>query len=104
MTNEPTTLPLPDQTLPTAEAPPPRIRWAGIVWGAVIAALAVTALVTVAEGSRRQGINDWLRTLDPSTFNPGWVAAGVVLVVGVVLLITGGLALLRRAQRRSAAS
>lgn len=98
------TVPLADLESSVTAAPAPRIRWAGIVWGVVIAALAAVALVTIAEGSRRAGINDWLRALDPATINPGWIVAIVVLTVGVVLLITGAVALLRRVQRRGAAS
>jgi hypothetical protein len=82
----------------------PRIRWAGIVWGAVFAALAITGLLTIGEESSRAGIHDWLLAFDPATINPGFVIGVVAVVVGVVLLIAGGLALLRHARRRGAAS
>jgi hypothetical protein len=78
----------------------PRVRWAGIVWGAVFAVLASTALWTLAEASRLSAISEWLRTLSPADLHPGWVIGVVVLAGGLLLLILGGVALLRNAQLR----
>jgi hypothetical protein len=97
--------PLPLAAPPAIEEPratslAPRVRWAGIVWGAVFAVIAGTALWTLAEASRLSAISEWLRTLSPADLNPGWVIGIVVLAGGLLLLILGGVALLRNAQLR----
>lgn len=84
-----------------APAAVPRIRWAGIVWGSFFALLAATGLWTLAEASRRAVIHDWLLTLTPGSINPGVIVGFSVLAVGLLLLIAGGVALLRRAQLRA---
>lgn len=102
---------IPESTVPlTAPAPfddspatplAPRVRWAGIVWGAVFALLAVGALWALAEASRVAVIRDWLLTLSPADLHPGWVIGIVVLAGGLLLLILGGVALLRTVQLRA---
>lgn len=84
--------------VPSAHAP--RIRWAGIVWGAFLAFLAGTGLWTLAEASRRAAVHDWFLTLAPGSVNPGFIVGFSILAIGLLLLITGGVALLRRAQLR----
>lgn len=79
----------------------PRIRWAGIVWGAVFSAAAASALWILASATRRESIHAWLLTLGPESINPGAVVGFVVLAVGLLLVILGGVALLRRAQVRA---
>jgi CDP-diglyceride synthetase len=103
VTTEPT-VPL-DAPVPLEDAPPtpiaPRVRWAGIVWGAVFTLLAGTALWVLAEASRREAVHEWLTTLSPADVHPGWVIGIVVLAGGLLLLILGGVALLRNAQLRA---
>lgn len=111
MTTEPT-LPLVPPTFdpavdhdpaPTARATPagPRVRWAGIVWGAVLAAVAASALWLLADPGRYAPVREWVLALSPETFHPGVIAGVVILIIGVLLLIGGGIALLRRAQLRA---
>ena len=90
----------PGTDVESREAPAPRIRWAGIVWGTVFALLAGTAVWTLAAASRITAVHEWLRTLSPTEVHPGWVIGIVVLAGGVLLLILGGVALLRSAQLR----
>jgi hypothetical protein len=80
-------------------ATPPRVRWAGIVWGSFFAALAVAGLWLQADGSRRDAAARWIVTAEPPTF-----IAVAVLAVGIVLLVAGIAGMLRRAQRRSTPS
>ncbi|NEN07863.1 hypothetical protein G3T36_18560 [Diaminobutyricibacter tongyongensis] len=110
--------PQPDATAPTLQADPapsapwmvamttdapsvshgrPRTRWAAIVWGLIIAGIAATTLAIVGSPERRQAVSDWAATLTPGAF---WILS--VLVVGVFILVLAVLALIRRAQRRSA--
>lgn len=74
--------------------PRPRTRWAGIVWGIALATLA-SAGVWLASGPRRlDDLSTWVGDLSPAA------AVGYgVLAVGALLLITGLVGLLRRAQR-----
>lgn len=88
---------------PAAEASAPfasdaplraRTRWAGIIWGVVLAAVAAAGLWLTTDDTRLEGITAWVQDLSPAT------AVGYsVLVVGALLLITGVVGLLRRAQR-----
>lgn len=71
-----------------------RIRWAGIVWGAVLGALAFAGLWILGSARRRDDVAEWLGQLTV----PGLVGA-CILVVGALLLIAGLVGLLRRAQR-----
>lgn len=98
--------PIADAATPAASVPldttaGPRVRWAGIVWGAVFAALAVAALVTIGSEASRDALHDGILGFDPASINPGTVWGAVALIVGVILLLTGGLALIRHAQRRA---
>lgn len=75
----------------------PRTRWAGIIWGAVFSALAVTVLVTVGSGERRAAFGDWASSLTVAGFT-----LVVVLALGCLLLLLGLLAAVRQVQRRRA--
>ena len=77
----------------------PRTRWAAIVWGLIIAAIAATTLAIVGSPARRLALSDWASTLTPGAF---WILS--VLVVGVFILLLAVLALIRRAQRRRVAA
>lgn len=71
----------------------PRIRWAGIVWGLVFAAIAATMLWIVLEPARIAAVLDWWATLTPA----GLILT-VLLVLGGLLLVAGLSALGRRAE------
>lgn len=101
---DPPTLPIePAASVPVETTAGPRVRWAGIVWGAVFAALAVAALVTIGSDASRDALHDGILAFDPASINPGIAWGGFVLVLGVVLLIVGALTLIRHAQRRGTA-
>lgn len=74
---------------------PPRTRWAAVIWGLLLAAVAATALWLVVDDTRRAGISDWVLTLTPGT-----ISGLLVLTTGVLLLAAGAAGLLRRVQRR----
>ncbi|MBN9178578.1 MAG: hypothetical protein J0I43_14600 [Microbacterium sp.] len=76
----------------------PRTRWAGIVWGLVLAALAGAGIWIASGTDRVDELMAWAQALTPAT------AIGYgVLAVGGMLLVTGLVGLLRRAQRAVAA-
>ncbi len=75
--------------------PRPRIRWAAIVWGLVLASVAASVLWIVLSPARRDGIVDWFAGLSPAA-----IAAYVLLVIGGFALIAGVVGLIRRFQRR----
>ncbi|WP_347978239.1 hypothetical protein [Microbacterium sp. ProA8] len=72
----------------------PRIRWAGIVWGLVLAAIAATALWILLDPARQAVLTSWLVGLNPAT-----AIAIAVLLLGMFALITGVVGIARRAQR-----
>jgi len=76
-------------------APPPRIRWAAIVWGLVLAVIAVTVLVLIADPERRAAVADFLWSLD----GPTMLLLGLV-ALGFIMLVAGALTAVHRAQRR----
>jgi apolipoprotein N-acyltransferase len=91
-------------TAPTAPAAPafhsdtltpPRTRWAAIVWGLLFATVAAVSIWLIADDDRRAGISDWALSLTPVT-----ISTLLILTIGVLLLVAGASALLRRAQRR----
>src|SRR4051794_30189083 len=80
---------------PTASAPLPRTRWAAIVWGACFAAIAWFGIWMLSSVGRRGDVTDWFASL-----NPGTITALALLSVGVLVLITGAVGLMRRVQLR----
>ncbi|GAA2987349.1 hypothetical protein JOD63_002150 [Microbacterium terrae] len=72
----------------------PRTRWAAIIWGLVLAAIAGFGVWTLLESERREGLVDWLSTLSAPA-----AIAYVVLVVGVLTLVIGAVGVARRIQR-----
>ncbi|KJQ53988.1 hypothetical protein [Microbacterium sp. SA39] len=98
------TTPPPMTTAPTATAAsafhsesltPPRTRWAAIVWGLLFAAVAAVSIWFIVDDDRRAGISDWALSLTPVT-----IGTLLILTIGVLLLVAGASALLRRVQRR----
>lgn len=69
----------------------PRIRWAGIIWGLIVSAIAVLVLSVTGSAFGRTAFLDWAAGLTAATV---WLL--VVLVAGALLLVFGLLALLRR--------
>lgn len=72
----------------------PRTRWAGIVWGLVLAAIAAVAVSILADPARQEVAMEWLQHLTPAA-----AVAYSVLVIGAFALIAGVVGLARRAQR-----
>ncbi|RZS68573.1 hypothetical protein EV187_1004 [Agromyces ramosus] len=72
----------------------PRIRWAGIIWGLVFAAIAAIVLWIVLDPARIELVADWWATLTPAGL---WLT--VLLVLGGLLLIAGLSGLARRGDR-----
>lgn len=72
----------------------PRTRWAGIVWGLVLAAIAGAGIWLASGDGRLDDLAAWVRDLSAAA------AVGYgVLAVGLLLLVAGVVGLLRRAQR-----
>ena len=74
----------------------PRTRWAGIIWGLAFAALGVIALKAVLTPAWSDAVYDWTVNLTPLS-----IVAGVLLVLGAVLLLTGLVGLAHRLQQLS---
>ena len=104
--------PLPEPAAPTAPLPPaptyfaaataalsvtpsrPHVRWGGVVWGALLLAIAGFVLFTVSSRARQSAFESWVAGLTPGA---GWTLA--VVAVGVFILILALLAVVRSAQR-----
>lgn len=76
----------------------PRTRWAAVVWGLFLAAVAIGGLWLLSEPSRPNTAVEWAATLDAATG-----VALLILGLGVILLVAGAAGLLRRTQRRRTA-
>ncbi|PQZ59193.1 MULTISPECIES: hypothetical protein [unclassified Microbacterium] len=83
----------------TETTSPPRTRWGAIIWGLLFAAIAATALWMLADDDRRDAVADGLVALTPTT-----IVTILLLTVGVLLLVGGAAGLIRRAQRKLAAT
>ncbi|MCK2037807.1 hypothetical protein KZC51_16895 [Microbacterium sp. SSW1-49] len=81
----------------SAEPTPPRTRGAAIVWGLLFAAIAAFGIWTLTDDDRRASTADWITTLTPNT-----VYSLVLLTIGVLILVSGAVGLIRHAQRRAA--
>lgn len=114
--NDNTTLPLPPEADGFAPASPtsgvsapalaasgeapigsPRTRWAGIIWGTVLAAMAGWALFVTLSASMRRTLAHWWLSLDGVTGTAyTFLALGAVAVICAIIGIVG------RAQRARA--
>lgn len=83
----------------TESTTPPRTRWAAIIWGLLFAAIAAGALWMLADADRREGVADALLAMTPTT-----IVTILLLTAGVLLLVGGAAGLIRRAQRKLAAT
>ncbi|MFT4210481.1 MAG: hypothetical protein QM626_01300 [Microbacterium sp.] len=92
---EPPMLKAAAQDPPEARLTPPRTRWAAIVWGLFFTGVSAIMLWILTGADRREAVTAWARATDAPTA----VAIGL-LAVGVLLLVAGVAALLRRMQRR----
>jgi hypothetical protein len=72
----------------------PHVRWGGVVWGALLVAIAGFVLFTVSSRARQSAFETWVAGLTPGV---GWTLA--VVAVGVFILILALLAVVRSAQR-----
>ncbi|CAH0218823.1 hypothetical protein SRABI76_02455 [Microbacterium oxydans] len=77
----------------------PRVRGAAIIWGLLFAVIAFAGIWTLTGDDRRSAAADAITTLTPGTV----VALGL-LALGVLVLVSGAVGLVRHAQRRAAAS
>ncbi len=86
---------------PAAPPTPPRrarIRWGGIVWGLVFAAVAAAGISLASTPGRTEALVAWVQEIGPAS------AIGLaVATIGGLLLVTGVVGLVRRAQRSLAA-
>lgn len=87
-------MPAPAAELEPAPALRARTRWAAIVWGLVLAGLAWAGIWLTSVPDRVDELVTWLRGIDTATA----VAYGL-LALGALVLVTGVVGLLRRAQR-----
>ncbi|MGB4777133.1 hypothetical protein [Microbacterium sp.] len=82
------------RVLDSDATPGPRVRWAGMVWGLVLAALAGAGIWLAADEQRIDDLSAWAQNLQPAT-----AVAYALIAVGVIALVTGLVGLLHRAQR-----
>lgn len=80
----------------TASPPPPRTRWAAIIWGLLFAGIAWGGIWMLSSADRRARIPDWFASLDPGT-----IFAYSLLALGTLALVTGVVGLIRRVQRHA---
>lgn len=79
--------------------PHPRIRTGAVVWGLLVAGIALGALVLQTSLARRPNVVDALASATPLHYG-----IGVLLVVGASTLLIAGVAIVRRAQIRRGGS
>jgi hypothetical protein len=75
-----------------------RVRWAGIIWGLVFAAAAVTMIWVLAEPERRESVDLWWAGLTPAG-----LGLTALIVAGGLLLIGGLTGLARHLSARTGA-
>ncbi len=80
-------------TLPIGVAEP-RIRWAGIVWGLVLAGMASAGVWFLLSGFGLEGLTPWVMTLTPFT-----LAVYIVLAFAAIAVIIALVAFIRHAQK-----
>jgi len=73
----------------------PRIRWAGVVWGALFCAFGIVVMSVLSTTANRIAFTSWVDGLGPG----GGTLLGVA-AVGALLVVLGVVAAAGRAQRR----
>lgn len=81
----------------SAELPPPRTRWAGILWGLVFLVLSVLGLFAVLDDGVREAAAQWWLTLTPVS-----LVAYAALAIGAIIIVCAAIGLIGRAQRNAA--
>lgn len=82
------------ETAPLHPASRPSVRYAGVVWGVILAIVSGLTLYVFSDRSRTIGVANWL-----SALNSASLTALTALTVGVVVLVLVVLSALRHAQR-----
>lgn len=82
---------------PLVDPGAPRVRGAAIIWGLLFAAIAFAGIWMLTDDERRSATADAITALTPETG-----VALVLLAIGVLVLVTGAVGLIRHAQHRSA--
>ncbi len=88
------TAPAPERAAAAAPPTGPRVRWAGILWGLVLAGIAATGVWILTDASRQTALVEWMLGLSPAA-----AVAYAVLILGGFALVAGLVGLARRAQR-----
>lgn len=84
---------------PPLEPTAPRIRWAGIVWGALFTAFGITVMVELSTVANRRAFLAWFDGL-----GSGGAALVTLIALGVFVLVLGILGAVGRAQNRPRAT
>ena len=72
----------------------PTVRWGAIVWAVLFGATAALSLWIMIDPARRETAGEWLTTLSPLT-----ATLYVMLALGVLIVVFGLVALIRRGER-----
>lgn len=80
----------------------PAIRWAAIVWGALLAAVAVAGIAILAAPELALALNESVSALLLQA-EAGWILALVLMALGIAIAIGGLVLALRRSGRARAA-
>ena len=80
----------------TTQAPAPRIRFAAITWGTILAIISVTTILVIGDPAARQVVGDFLTGITVASA----ILVGVVIVGGIIL-VGGLLTMIHRAQSRT---
>lgn len=75
----------------------PRVRWAAIIWGMLLAASAGAMIWILTTADRREELVQWFAGLTPEA-----LGAIALFAVGVLVLVCGTIGLIRRAQHQAA--
>lgn len=76
----------------------PAIRWAAIVWGALLAAVAVAGIAILAAPELALALNESVSALLLQA-EAGWILALVLMALGIAIAIGGLVLALRRSAK-----
>lgn len=80
----------------------PAIRWAAIVWGALLATIAVAGIAILAVPELALALNESVSALLLEA-EPGWIVALALMALGIAIAIGGLVLAIRRSGRAWAA-